>query len=71
VNRTLLLALAMPSSGCTLNVYWTDYVVHGELYFGQYAGPRREPIPFALSPTGEGARRDDASPTATTKGAQR
>lgn len=71
MNRTLLLALAMPSCGCTLNVYWTDYVVHGELHFGQYAGPKREPIPFALSPTSEGAQCDGSPPIATTKGAQR
>jgi hypothetical protein len=71
MNRALLFALAVPSSGCTVNVYWTDYVVHGELQLGQYAGPKREPIPFALAPAGDGARPECSSPTATTKGAQR
>ena len=71
MNRALLLAFAVPSSGCTVNVYWTDYVVHGELQLGQYASPKREPIPFALTPASDGARPEFSSTTATTKGAQR
>lgn len=70
MNRTLLLALAVPSSGCTLNVYWTDYVVHGEVHFGQHADPKREPIPFSVSPAEQGARRDCSPQTLTTKGTQ-
>lgn len=60
VSRVLLLALAVPPSGCTVNVYWTDYVVHGELQLGHGAAPRREPIPLAVC----------AAPTATMKGTQ-
>jgi hypothetical protein len=35
MRHALVLTLPMLSGGCTFNIYWTDYVVHGELHLQQ------------------------------------
>jgi hypothetical protein len=45
----LLPAVALCSStACTLNIYWTDNIVYGELRQGSDLASKREPIPLEL-----------------------
>lgn len=48
MKPALLLALVVCCSGCTVNVYWTDSVVYGELRQGADALSMREPIPLEV-----------------------
>jgi hypothetical protein len=45
----------MLSAGCTLNIYWTDYVVQGEMHVAEHSGAKREPIPLELKPARDAA----------------
>ena len=56
-QAAFVLALPMLSAGCAVNIYWTDYVVHGELHLGQNAAAPREPIPLELKVKDEKGRR--------------
>lgn len=46
MHRAVVLALPVFSAGCTVNFYWTDYVVHGELHMRDQSTARGEPAPF-------------------------
>jgi len=48
MKRALLHALLACCAGCTVNVYWTDSVVYGELRQGSDVVPTREPIPLEV-----------------------
>jgi hypothetical protein len=60
MRHALVLTLPMLSGGCTFNIYWTDYVVHGELHLQQSA--QREPIPLELKVKGDRNEREEARP---------
>lgn len=65
MQRALALTLPMLSAGCAaVNIYWTDYVVHGELHLRENAAAKREPIPLELKVKGEEARQDCSPRTA-------
>ena len=48
MSRVLIVGLVTASTGCTVNIYWTDHVVHGQLYLGAEHIGQREPIPLEL-----------------------